>query len=256
MAAIKDQAIVLRHLDYSETSQVLAMLTREHGPRRLIAKGVKRSTKKRFAVGIDLLERGDVVFLPRAQDASGLCTLTEWQQRQAYLGLRAELGRWYAAQYAAEIAVAMTEEGDPHPELYDALHLTLSNLEGSQAPLSEIVRFQHILIDAVGLWPELHRCVACGREAPEGRAGYYSAHQGGLICRGCEPSLPEKRMIPAATLTALRRLRTPDHVESAPLVDDADAVSDEQTNKIFDVLNYTLSHIMSRPPATAAFVVR
>ena len=54
MTAIKDEAIVLRRLDYSETSQVLAFFTRDHGPRRLIAKGVKRSTKKKFATGIDL----------------------------------------------------------------------------------------------------------------------------------------------------------------------------------------------------------
>ncbi len=37
MASVKDVAIVLRRLDYSETSQVLAMLTREHGQQRLIA---------------------------------------------------------------------------------------------------------------------------------------------------------------------------------------------------------------------------
>ena len=67
MAAVKDQAIVLRRLDYSETSQVLVFLTREHGLQRLIAKGIKRSTKKKYATGIDLLERGRLVFLISAR---------------------------------------------------------------------------------------------------------------------------------------------------------------------------------------------
>ncbi len=61
MALISDRAIVLRRLDYSETSQILALFTREYGQVRVIAKGIKRSTRSRFAVGIDLLEVGQVV---------------------------------------------------------------------------------------------------------------------------------------------------------------------------------------------------
>ena len=55
MPLVKDEAIVLRRLDSSESSQVLVFFTREHGPQRLIAKGIKRGTKQRFATGIDLL---------------------------------------------------------------------------------------------------------------------------------------------------------------------------------------------------------
>ena len=120
MASIKDNAIVLRRLDYSETSQVLAFFTRRHGQRRLIAKGVKRSTKKKFSPGIDLLEQGELVFWHRPQSESGLATLTEWRQTNLFVGLRAGLDRWYAGQYAAEITASMTQENDPHPALYDA----------------------------------------------------------------------------------------------------------------------------------------
>ncbi|MEP0843211.1 MAG: DNA repair protein RecO, partial [Phycisphaerae bacterium] len=128
MSAINDQAIALRRLDYSETSQVLLFLTRAHGPRRLIAKGIKRGTRDRFAVGIDLLERGDVTFIARAGGEGSLGTLTEWRQVTIHAGLRGNLGRLYAAQYAAEITAAMIEEADPHPELYDALCRLLERL--------------------------------------------------------------------------------------------------------------------------------
>src|SRR5512146_2296347 len=113
MPAIKDQAITLRRLDYSETSQVLLFLTRDHGPRRLLAKGIKRGTKKKFATGIDLLEHGRVVFSSRTPGDSSLGTLMEWQQINLYIGLRTELARLYAAQYAAEVTAAMVEEADP-----------------------------------------------------------------------------------------------------------------------------------------------
>jgi len=233
MGAIKDQAIVLRRLDYSETSQILAFLTREHGPRRLIAKGVKRSTKTKFAIGIDLLERGSVVFIPKTQGERSLATLTEWRQIEAYLGMRDNLRRWYAAQYAAEITSAMTEEADPHPELFDALVACLGTLAHCEDPLPLLADYQCALLTSAGLWPDLTRCVVCGRPAPPERAGYFSAHQGGLICRQCEPTLVEKRTIPAAILTALRSCR----------------FDTTTARNAFEVLDYTISHAMGRAPA-------
>ncbi len=204
MPAVKDEAVALRRLDYSETSQVLAFYTRRHGLRRLIAKGIKRGTRNRFAVGVDLLERGSVVFLPRPQEARGLGTLTEWRQTQAWLALRDSLPRWYAAQYLAEVTCAMTEEADAHEGLYLALVAALDRLSTADDPFPATVGYLHALLTSAGLWPELGRCVSCGKLAPPGRAGYFAAGQGGLICRDCEPAVAEKRKLSAATLDALR----------------------------------------------------
>ncbi len=128
MALISDRAIVLRRLDYSETSQILALFTREHGQVRVIAKGIKRSTRSRFAVGIDLLELGHVVWSARADRPQNLAILTEWKQVNAFVGLRERLERLYAAQYAAEITAELTVDHDPHSTLFDDLRLFLQKL--------------------------------------------------------------------------------------------------------------------------------
>ena len=231
MAAVKDQAIVLRHLDYSESSQVLAVLTREHGQQRLIGKGVKRSTKKQMTVGIDLLEEGEVVFLPALRAEAALGTLTEWRQTQPFLALRGTLARWYAGQYAAEITAAMTEEGDPHPGVFDALDHLLSTLCAADDVTGPLVVFQRALLEQAGLWPDLTRCVVCDRAAPEGRAAFFSAQQGGLVCRICQPKVHESRKISAAVLTALRENRC-----------DADT-----GRAALEILDYTIAHVIGRP---------
>lgn len=199
---------MLRHLDYSETSQVLACLTREHGQRRLIAKGIKRGTKKgKPSTTIDILERGEMVFIVRPQAENDLAILTEWKQLDAHLGLRDSLPAWYAGQYAAEITSAMTEEADPHPELFDALAALLNALATGSLPLVSLVSYQCGLLISAGLWPALDRCMLCNRPAPSGRAGYYSPVQGGLICRQCEPQVSMKTYVGAAALEALRLRR-------------------------------------------------
>jgi len=95
---------------------------------RAIAKGIKRSTRSRFAVGIDLLELGHVVWSARADRPQNLGILTEWKQVNAFVGLRERLERLHAAQYAAEITAELTPEQDPHPTLFDHLQFFLGKL--------------------------------------------------------------------------------------------------------------------------------
>lgn len=277
MAATRDEAVVLRKLDYSETSQVLLFLTRAHGPRRLIAKGVKRGTKNRFAPAIDLLERGWVVFLGRPQGEPRLGTLTEWRQTDPFLGLREDLNRLYAAQYAAEATAAMTEDADPHPELFDALVRLLGHLCACEDPRPLLAGYQRSLLRAAGLWPDLTRCVQCDRPAPLGRAGYFAPHQGGLFCRQCAPAIAEKRLVPAAVLDALRDDRLLDGLSpdrrgtgvatvasawgasgSGQVVSHTSPDSSPPASvaaDAFAVLDYTLSHTLGRPLATARFIL-
>ncbi len=239
MPAIKDEAITLRRLDYSETSQVLVFLTREHGCRRLIAKGIKRGTKKHFATGIDLLERGQIMFVSKSHTDSSLGTLTEWRQLDAYLGLRDDLRRLYGGQYAAEITTAMSEEAEPDVGLFDALRELLEGLACGADPLPLLVGYQCAALRSAGLWPDLSRCIVCGKPAPAGRAGFFAVHQGGLACRDCEPGIVEKRKVSGATLDALREARLTPHT----------------ARDAFDLLNYAISHIIGRQPALARFLL-
>src|SRR5438552_14107084 len=162
MAATHDEGIVLRRLDYSETSQVLAVFTREHGQQRLIAKGIKRSTKTRVGVGIDLLELGTVVWLRRPGKEDNLGTLTEWRQREVFPHLGHEVARCYAGQYAAEVTAQLTEVHDPHPHLFDGLVRLLVEL-ADRPVVTALASYLWLLASEIGLRPELAHCVSCLR---------------------------------------------------------------------------------------------
>ncbi len=266
MALLSDRAIVLRRLDYSETSQILALFTREHGQVRVIAKGIKRSTRSRFAVGIDLLELGHVVWSARADRPQNLGILTEWKQVNAFVGLRERLERLHAAQYAAEITAELTIDRDPHPTLFDHLQLFLGKLsvvscqlpvlssqlsvvspqssvlspESSQS-LASLCEFQRSLLIEIGLMPQGENCVGC-RSAitPDGAEGaYFTSHEGGLLCRDCEASYVEKRLVSPGAIRVLS----------------GDLVDDPLAGEVFALLNYHISHLMHKEPRLAKFVL-
>jgi DNA repair protein RecO (recombination protein O) len=232
VALAKDTAIVLRRLDYSETSQILVMFTRDHGQQRLIAKGVKRSTKTRVAVGIDLLEFGRVVFTRRPGKEDNLATLTEWRQEDNFAHLRRDLARCYAGQYAAEVTSHLTEVHDPHPALFDGLLRFLRALKEEDA-LSGLSAYVWLMLTEIGLRPELSRCVVCSRPIAGGEPLYFSSRQGGAICRDCEPVVVEKRRISTDIARALATGLRHDAAQARP---------------VFDLLDYHLTEIMSRRP--------
>lgn len=234
MPLIRDDAVTLRRLDYSETSQILALMTREHGHIRAIAKGVRRNTKTRFNPGIDLLEVGTVVLSVRGEHPAGLVTMTEWKQTRAMSGLRAALGRLHAGQYVAEVSAALTQEWDPHLQLFDAIVETLQRLADGESVLLAVAEFQWRLLTSIGSAPRMDACVACGRSAS---LTHFSAFEGGMICRSCRPRLAEKRAVTERTWLSLRDGRL-----DPPLGP-------------FNLLNYYISHLMGRAPLLATKLV-
>lgn len=236
---IHDEALTLRRVDYSETSQVLVCLTRGHGKVRVIAKGSKRSTKTRFSPGIDLLELGDLVFSQREGRDSTLYPLTEWKQRQLYTGLRTKLDRLYAAQYLAEVTPGLLEDGDPHPGLFAAAVATLAGLSGGEPAVPLIARYQLTLVEEVGVVPAFGACGLCGADIGGAGERYFSSHAGGLICRDCEPSQIEKRLVSAETIAWIGGWA--DSLRGAA--------------GAFDLLNYHISHLLGREPRLAGMVL-
>ena len=198
-----DSAICIRATDYSETSQVLTLLTRSGGVVRLLAKGSKRPRSKSGGA-IDLLAEGKCVFtVPRGES---LGTLIEFVESASRSALRDKLDRLNIALYMLEVCGALLAEGDPHPEVFDLLHNALDRLGKADASHQAVLAyFQWRVIGHVGLLGELGLCVSCGRKVGT-RDVYFSSSLGGLLCRNCEPAATEKYHAGSAALSGLAAL--------------------------------------------------
>jgi DNA repair protein RecO (recombination protein O) len=222
------QAICIHTTDYSDTSQVLAFLTRENGPVRVIAKGIKRSTKTRPAQAVDLLSEGELVFSPAR--SGGLGTLAEFSETVSRRELRSGLPRINAALYLIEIVGAMLPAEDPAPEVFDLLHNALDRLGQPDAPISAVAAyFQWRFLRNVGLLGDLSTCVACGmslRECSQAGPVWFSATQGGIICDRCADEHGERVGMTPSALHGMAALGAAEAGQRAELRnDDAQAVT-------------------------------
>ena len=139
MPTEKATAIVLRTVEFSETSLVVTLFTREFGKLGALAKGARRP-KNPFESALDLLAICRIVFLHKASDALDLVTEAKLLRRFRLVGR--DLFGLYAGYYVAELLGELTDEDDPHPELFDLADETLEALAAGDAVPRRIVRFE------------------------------------------------------------------------------------------------------------------
>src|SRR5919204_5160163 len=116
MSNEKANALVVRTSDWSETSRIATLWTREFGRVRVLAKGGRR-LKSNFDSALDLLTLCSIVLLRKSSGSLDL--LTEARVVKRFPHLRTDLPALYAAYYVAELLSDWTEDYDPHPGLFD-----------------------------------------------------------------------------------------------------------------------------------------
>ena len=240
-----DQAICIRTSDYSETSQVVVLLTRQVGVVRLLAKGSKRP-KSSSGGRVDLFAEGQAVFSGTGREALG--TLREFAETTSHSPLRADLARLNAGLYMLELCGATLAESDPHPQVFDLLHNALHRLGQADAvPQAVLAYFQWRLARHVGLLGELTACAACGGQV-SARGVYFSSSQGGLLCRNCEPAATEKYAVGPAALSALGALAAAEAGKKAQLAERQAAAANA-------LLAYHMQYQLGRPLKSARLAV-
>src|SRR5438874_8927867 len=196
-------ALVVRTTDWSETSRIATMFTREFGKVRVLAKGGRR-LKSNFEVALDLLTVCRIVLLRKSSGSLDL--LTEAQVAERFPALRTSLPALYAAYYVAELLAEGTEDYDLHPVLFDATLEVLRDLGGA-GPLAgqRLAAYELTWLHELGYSPALDACAACGQDV--GGRPVFSAAAGGLVCPTCQPQQRERRAVTPAALVVLRWAR-------------------------------------------------
>jgi DNA repair protein RecO (recombination protein O) len=208
MAAEKATALVLRAIDFSETSVIVTLFTREFGKISGLAKGGRR-LKGPFESALDVLALVRVVFLRKSSDALDL--LTEAKLERRFRVSEAGLAGLSAAYYVAELLRELTHDNDPHAELFDAADQTLVVLGRSHGAAAHVIaqhvlRFELAALRLLGHMPSLDCCAECGATIEAKGRVPFGHTAGGVLCAACRPGKRNVVSLSAAALSALMQL--------------------------------------------------
>jgi DNA repair protein RecO (recombination protein O) len=234
----KAQALVVRTTDWSETSRIATLWTRELGKVRALAKGGRR-LKSSFENALDLLSMCSIVLLRKTSGSLDL--LTEAQVQERFPLLRQDLSALYAGYYLAELLGDLTQDYDPHPNLFDAALATLRDLGKAEVPTGpRLVAFELAFLRELGYGPALETCAVCNRALTEGELAF-SAEAGGMVCLVCQTRQRGKRALSRESWQILREMQS--HPEIWPKLQEP-----RLRAEIRQVLNDYVTYLMGRRP--------
>lgn len=203
MAYEKSNAIVLRSIEYSESSYIVTLLTEDFGKISAIAKGARRR-KSAFESALDLLSISRIVFIPKPSDSLDL--LTEAVLEKPYRAAKRELSRFYAGLYVAELTNSLTQDRDPTSDMFRRVKKTLCALEDKGDVGTCLLRFEMQILHDMGNLPSLDRCVECGNQLEDSHRTTFGLLAGGVLCEKCKTGKRQNISMSRNAISAMRLL--------------------------------------------------
>jgi DNA repair protein RecO (recombination protein O) len=247
VAIEKTEALVLRRTDYSNTSLIVSLYTRDHGRVEVIAKGARRETSPFHAV-LDLANHVQAVYYRHTHGA--IHTLSECYLMNDFHGVRQDLFTFYAASHVLELISGLTPAEDANRGLFHLTASTLSALYQRSEPEDTLLVFQTDLLKILGYLPVFFECASCGKDVLSSKRVMFSPVKGGSLCGNCARGIPDGFFVAGKLLGKLKALSdlTPDGAASA------DLTAGDRRNLEVILIKY-FSFLLERELRTAKFVL-
>jgi DNA repair protein RecO (recombination protein O) len=183
---IRTEAVVLRSLDYGETSQIVTLLTRDRGKIGMMAKGARR-TKSQFGSTLQPMAYTQVVFYYKP--TRDLQILSESSHVDSFHRLRGDLESITIGLRIVEIVDALVEEENPQPNAFALTVRALRRLNQTEERAANLWPFVQLrLARLLGIAPAIERTNV---EAVE-EEGLLSRANGGVYPAEATPGAPRR----------------------------------------------------------------
>lgn len=181
------EGIILSETNYSESSKILNVLTKEHGLIGVISKGCRNMKSKLRGVSRKLIYGTFNVYYKE----HGLSTLISIDLISSFQNILKDLEKISYASFILDLSLQVLRQNKDE-DIYDLLKETLLKIEENLQPIVLINIFELKLLDYLGVKPNIDTCNYCGSDKS---IVTLSSDCGGYICKNCynnEPLVSEK----------------------------------------------------------------
>lgn len=174
------EAVVLRGVDFSETSRIVTFLTPARGKFACMALGARKA-KGGLGATLDTLNRLELIYYWK--DGRQVQKLGEATLLNGYSAIKSHFEKALYAAFPLEFVYKVAHENEPSETLYAALVDGLDSLTGWEGDVrAHTCAHVLALLRSAGFAPTLERCAVCGVDVT--RVGGFS-YDGGVTCAAC-----------------------------------------------------------------------
>ena len=202
---ISTEGIVLKTIDYRETSCITRFFTKDHGKVAGVLKGIRKDRKK-FGSNVDRFSVNDIVYY--AYRHSDLHLISQSDLKEYFFPVRQDYKKSVAANYILELVDLVMPREEKNLKVYELMLNFLHSLN-TILDIDKLVHiFQIKILQLSGFSPHLDACVKCGKNI-KGKSRF-SMTAGGLLCSECPTINHSFTVISQGTVATIL------HVERAP----------------------------------------
>ncbi len=183
MRSYKDQAIIIRSHKLGESDRIITMLTSEHGLKRGVAKGVRKTTSK-FGGRLEPFVHASILF----HRGRNLDIITQAEVINPHQALREDFRKYLYGEALLEITMKSLQQDQQIPRLFEALSISLECLEQEVKSYELFLSAYELKVcGLIGYRPHLDQCIRCGKSELT-KGAFLHLEGGGVICGHCQPS--------------------------------------------------------------------
>lgn len=200
----KTEAVVLRAVNYRDSSKIVTFYTRRHGKMSAMAKGA-RNPKSKFGSLFQPLNYLQIIFYRRENRELQYVSSSEFVKY--FKWLTGDIDRFSIAMSLVEIINRVMHDEEENETVFNLLVDSLGALDSPEAsPRNTFAHFALNLAISLGFAPNFGNCLLCRKPVDLERElkVYYVIGKGGPVCEKCSANLNEDFILSNAALSVLR----------------------------------------------------
>ncbi len=235
MKIIKVEGIIINTTNYSESSKILNVYTKEYGPIGIMSKGCRNLKNKLRSVS-DKLVYGDFNIYYKE---NGLSTLISVDLKNEFTEIKKDIVKISYANYLLDLTNQILKENKTK-DMYDDLVSALIKINESLNPLIITNIIELKFLEYLGVMPIIDCCAICGSDK---NIVTIDGDAGGYICKNCYKN---EKIVKPKTIKLLRMFYYVDISKISELnIDDVNVKEiDDFLDKYYD--RYTGLYLKSK----------
>jgi len=180
MSIHKTEAIVLKRMDFRETSLIVDFYTRDFGRIGGLLKGIRLEPVK-FASTVEASSYNDIIFYKKS--SSSLYLVSACDLKDKFFNIRNNMSKAAVSAFMMELILAVMQPEDKNEDVFNLTLTALKELESTNNPDKIATIFKIKMLSLSGFKPHFDSCVYCSSRIMG--QSKFSLSLGGLLCPEC-----------------------------------------------------------------------